>query len=285
MSITIDPLEFGNVTGDASFLVRGRPPGQIVTVPTYGFLIKGAGDKPILVDAGYRSEEVMRHFGFEAEIRPGCDLDSQMGKHGLERGDIGMLLLTHLHLDHAGLVDRFPMSTPVVVNRAEMAHAASGSFFYTPEDLHHMIDRISTPGALAFLDLDLTGPVEIAPGLSCELAGGHTPGLMFIRAETEEGVATICSDVIYEIHGQLLEPPHTLQAREPQTSNNFTVSVLEEKASIKRALNGTTFLLPSHCTGARVESGRVVGALDGLTVPGPSTPYDTTPAHPAPSRV
>lgn len=283
MSITIDPLELGDVTGDASFLVRGRAPGQTATVPTYGFLIKGAGEKPILVDAGYRSEAVMRSLGFEAEIRPGCDLDSQLAKHDLERGDIGMLLLTHLHADHGGLVDRFPMSTPVVVNRAEMGHAASGAFFYLPEDLHHMIDRLSTPGALMFLDLDLTGPVEVAPGVICERAGGHTPGLMFIRAQTDAGVATICSDVIYEIHGQLLEPPFTLQAREPQTSNNFTVSVLEEKAAIKRALNGTTFLLPSHCVGARLECGRVVGGLDGTSVPGPSLPLDPTPAVVAPT--
>lgn len=271
MTITIEPLELGDVSGDISFLVHGRAPGQTGTVPTYGFLIKGAGEKPILVDAGYRSEDVMRRLGFEAEIRPGCDLDSQLARHDLERGDIGMLLLTHLHADHVGLVDRFPMSTPVVVNRAEMMHAASGASFYTCEDLHHMIDRISTPGSLAFLDLDLTGPVEVAPGVTCEHAGGHTPGLMFIRVETEAGVATICSDVVYEVQGQLLEPPFTLQAREPQTTNNFVVSVREEKAAIKRALNGTTFLLPSHCTGARVEHGRVVGMLDGLSVPGPST--------------
>lgn len=282
MSITIDPLELGSVTGDASFLVRGRPPGETVTVPDYGFLIRGAGDKPILVDTGYRSVEVMRAYGFEAEIRPGCDLDSQLANHDLERGDIGLLVLTHLHLDHVGAVDRFPMSTPVVVNRREMEHAASGAFFYQPEDLHHMIDRIATPGAVVFLDLGLTGPVEIAPGVTCELAGGHTPGLMFVRAETEDGVATICSDVIYEIAGQLLEPPHTLQAREPQTSNNFTVSVLEEKAAIKRALNGTTFLLPSHCNGARVECGQVVGALDGASVPGPRIPPERAPSGPVP---
>jgi hypothetical protein len=42
-------------------------------------------------------------------------------------------------------------------------------------------------------------PDEIAPGIVCEAAGGHTEGSMNILVETAEGTACICGDVVYDI--------------------------------------------------------------------------------------
>ncbi len=274
MGITIDVLDLGNVTIDQAFLVRGRQWGIPIAVPVYAFLLRGASANPILVDTGYRSPDVLTRIGLGAEVPEGHGLDAQLARHGLTPGDIGCVVMTHLHCDHAGRIHTFPMTTPVVVNRREMEFAASGAQgeFYAHEDVHHLLDRVYTPRALALLDLDYSGPVEIAPGVICERAGGHTPGLMLIRVETDEGVATICSDVIYNVPDQLVAPLQTIAAWEPQVSNNFTSSLLEEKGAIRRALQRTTFLLPSHSCGARVEHAQVTGLLRGTRVPGPHTP-------------
>lgn len=46
------------------------------------------------------------------------------------------------------------MHVPVVNNRSELADACSGvrGTAYARDDLHHLLDRVYTPGALPFLD-------------------------------------------------------------------------------------------------------------------------------------
>jgi glyoxylase-like metal-dependent hydrolase (beta-lactamase superfamily II) len=279
MAISIDVLELGRIILDASLLLRGRPPGSLRTVVTHAFLICGAGTDPILVDTGFRDPVVLERIGMAAEMPDGSDIDTQLGRYGVTRSDVGIVILTHLHVDHAGNASAFPMTTPMVVNRREMEFAAGGiqGMSYAPEDMHHMLDRMYTPGALTFLDLKPGDSVEVAPGVACELAGGHTPGMMFVRIQTDDGVATICTDVIYDVRDQLVAPMQAGHAWEPVVSNMSVMSLEEEKAAIRRALQDTTFLLPSHCGGARLEHGRVTGLLNGCHIPGSHIPLEATP--------
>jgi glyoxylase-like metal-dependent hydrolase (beta-lactamase superfamily II) len=276
MTATITVLELGNVSTDSMFASRGRTPGVTTTHPCYGFLIRGASDRPILVDTGYRNAEVLTRVGFSVDVPVGFGLDAQLAAQDLDLGDLEMVVMTHLHVDHTGGIERIPPCVPLVVNRRELEYAAGGAqtFAYAPEDLHPTIDRIYQPGAMRFLDLDLTGPVEIADGVVCDLTGGHTPGSMTIRVQTADGVATICGDIIYDAVCQLVQRPGVLAAAEPQVSNNFSVSTLAESAAIKRALNATTYLMPSHDAASIVRRGEVVGMLEGHEVPGPHTPVD-----------
>lgn len=273
MSITIDTLQLADVVLDRSAVIRFSPPGNVKQFSCFAFLIRGAGEKPIVVDAGTRNREVLTRLGMGADavFSDETSMEAQLARFDLAPEDIGMVLMTHLHVDHAGLIDVFPMSTPVVVNRTELSFAASGiqGPFYAPEDVHHMLDRIYTPGSSTLLDLDLSGSVEIAPGVVCEHLGGHTPGLMSVRVETDGGATRICSDVVYSVQDQLIEPVHTLGAWEPQLSNNFASSVRAEKAAIWQAMQGVRYLLPSHDNGAVLEEHRVVGRT-GMQIPGPA---------------
>ena len=194
-----------------------------------------------------------------AEISECQTLEAQLRRFDLRLSDVGLVLQTHLHADHSGGIRCFPARTPVVVNRSELGFAESGTqgLFYPPEDLADLRAR----KGVRFLDLERTGPVEIVPDLVCEHAGGHTPGMMFIRAQTDVGVATICSDVVYDLQDQLVTPMET-PTGEPEISNNTTWPLPAERAAIRRALAGTALLLPSHCGGARVADGRVIALLD-----------------------
>jgi glyoxylase-like metal-dependent hydrolase (beta-lactamase superfamily II) len=274
MTHEIKLLSLTDVFVESSFLVLGRNMGTPVWVHTWGVLILGNPAGPILVDTGASEPAIMERLGMKGRVDEDMQLENALGAHGVELGDVAAVLHTHCHIDHAGQDDRFPMTTPVVMNRRELEHSASGLMGaqYPPEYVKHHIDRLHTPGALRLLDLELSGPDEIYDGIVCEAAGGHTEGSMNILVETAEGVACICGDVIYDIQNQIVEPWHQVLAHEPQTTGNHTMTKRQEKAAIKKALNAD-FVLPLHDFPARVEGGKVVARLKDA-VPGPEWPVD-----------
>ena len=256
-------------SSNSSFLVLGRDCGRTRRVPTLGFLILG-GAYPILVDTGYRSNQIMETLGMRGLQFHENMIENQLSKHGVRMGDVRFVLHTHLHIDHAGKDDLFPMNSTVVVNRRELEYSVSGLMHpqYPAPDIKHLIDRLHGKGALRFLDLEISGPVELMPGVYCEAAGAHTEGSMNVHVHTSEGVATICGDVIYDINDQIVEPFRQNNDGEPQTTGNHGTTKRAEKAAIKKVLANARFILPVHDRPARVESGVVVARLQD-SVPGP----------------
>lgn len=275
----IKRLNFGSVIIDESMRLRGIPPGNRIEVPAQGFLLVGPG-APILVDAGYRDPDVL---GAGGTVAPGQQFQEQLDAHGLTPGDLAAVIMTHLHRDHAGHLDQVPMNVAVVVNRSELGSACTGiqGHAYARDDLHHLLDRVYTPGALRFLDLEHSGPHEVFPGVTCQLSGGHTPGSVGIVVETGEGQAYLCGDLFYDVEGALRNQPRNsfvagvqpaaLTVDDPALSNNFTTSVLQEMGAVKRALQ-YRYILPSHDDPGVLDRGRYVGRIRGDSVPGPISP-------------
>lgn len=272
MPLEIRILDYGDIELESSFLVLARDCGRTARVPHFGYLILGqdTGQDPVLVDTGFRNPDVMAALGMRGIQSHGNLIENQLGQHGLKFGDIRYILHTHLHIDHAGKDDLFPMSTTVVVNRRELEYSVSGLMHpqYPAADIKHLIDRMHTPNALRFLDLEVSGGEEIIPGVTCVAAGGHTEGSMNVLVETAEGVACICGDVVYDIHDQIIEPFHQTQAGEPAVTGNHGMSKRQEKAAIKKALNSGRFLCPIHDRPAVIEHGQVVGRIHDR-IPGP----------------
>jgi glyoxylase-like metal-dependent hydrolase (beta-lactamase superfamily II) len=262
-------LSLIDVFVESSFLVLARNMGTPVWAHTWGILILGNPAGPILVDTGARDAEIMQRLGMEGRIDEEMRLENALAAHGVEVGDVAAVLHTHCHIDHAGQDERFPMTTPVVINRRELEHSVSGLMGgqYPPEYVKHHVDRLHAPGALRLLDLELSGPDEIFEGIVCEAAGGHTEGSMNVLVETAGGTACLCGDIVYDVHNQIVEPWHIGLDHEPQTNGNHAMRKREEKAAIKHALN-RDFILPGHDFPARVEGGRVVARLKH-EVPGP----------------
>jgi glyoxylase-like metal-dependent hydrolase (beta-lactamase superfamily II) len=267
-------LSLCDILVESSFLVLARNMGTPVWAHTWGILILGNPAGPILVDTGASHPEIMSRLGMEGRVDEEMQLENALAAHGVGLSDVAAVLHTHCHIDHAGQDDRFPMSTPVVINRRELEHSVSGLMGaqYPPEYVKHHVDRLHTPGALRLLDLELSGPDEIFDGIVCEAAGGHTEGSMNIVVETAAGRACICGDIVYDIQNQIVEPWHIGLAGEPQTTGNHSMRKREEKAAIKRALN-YDFILPGHDFPARVEGGRVVARLKH-ELPGPEWAVD-----------
>ena len=271
MPLEIKVLDYGDIELESSFLVLGRDCGRVRRVPTLGFLITG-GAYPVVVDTGYRSNQIMETLGMRGLQFHENMIENQLGRHGVRVGDVRFVAHTHLHIDHAGKDDLFPMNTTVVVNRKELEYSVSGLMHpqYPAPDIKHLIDRLHTKNALRLLDLEITGAVELIPGVTCEYAGAHTEGSMNVHVQTAEGVATICGDVIYDFNDQVVEPFHQISDAEPQTTGNHGLSKRAEKGAIKKLLNNARFLLPVHDRPAKIEAGAVVARLQDA-VPGPVT--------------
>jgi glyoxylase-like metal-dependent hydrolase (beta-lactamase superfamily II) len=270
MGLEIKILDFGDIELESSFLVLGRDCGRVRRVPVYGFLILG-GQYPILVDTGYRDNAIMETLGMRGLQFHENMVERQLANHGVRPGDVRYICHTHLHIDHAGKDDHFSMNTTVVINRRELEYSVSGLMHpqYPKPDIMHLVERLHTPGSLRLEDLDMSGPIELIPGVSLEAAGGHTEGSMNVHVDTMDGRATICGDVIYDFNDQIIEPVRSFGPDEYQVTGNHGNSKRQEKAAMRKVMySGARYVLPVHDKPAKVEAGRVVGRLD-MAVPGP----------------
>ena len=270
MGLEVKVLDLGDIELDTSFLVLALEPGQAQQVPTLGFLITG-GEAPIVVDTGFSDPSIMGNLGMTGWWRDEQGMEKQLAKHGLEMKDVRYVLHTHLHIDHAGYDDQFPMDgTTVVINRRELEYSVSGLMGeqYPAPYIKHLVDRLHHTRALRLLDLEVVDYEEIIPGVRCVAAGGHTEGSMNILVDTDEGVACICGDVIYDIAHQLVDPHLQVMELDPAVTGNHGGSKRGEKAAIRKALSGARFVLPAHDRPGVVEHGRIVGRTFDST-PGP----------------
>jgi glyoxylase-like metal-dependent hydrolase (beta-lactamase superfamily II) len=211
MALEIRVLDFGDIELESSFLVLGRGCGRVRRVHTYGFLILG-GQYPIVVDTGYRDNAIMETLGMRGLQFHENMIQNQLARHGVKMSDVRYICHTHAHIDHAGKDDHFSMNTTVVMNRRELECSVSGLMHpqYPKPDIQHLIERLHTPQALRLEDLELSGPIELIPGVILEAANAHTEGSMNVHVETAEGIATICGDVIYDFQDQIIDPYHVI---------------------------------------------------------------------------
>ena len=271
MALEIKILDYGDIELENSFLVLGHNCGRTARVPVYGYLILG-GPWPILVDTGYRDNAIMESLGMRGLQFHENMIENQLARHDLKPGDIRYILHTHLHIDHAGKDDHFPMNTTSVINRRELECSVSGLMHpqYPKPDIQHLIERLHTKNALRFLDLELTDGEEICPGVWCEPAYAHTEGSMNVVVETADGLANICGDVIYDFQDQIIDPVYQVSWMEPHVTGNHAGSKRQEKAAIKKLLSNYRYLCPIHDKPALIENQQVVGRLEGQ-IPGPIT--------------
>lgn len=192
-TLTVHPLLLGEVEVDHSFLAWATSPGERLWIPTTAYLLLG-GDAPILVDASFRDPaEFTAASGVPARRLPEQELEAQLAPYGLETGDIGYVLHTHLHHDHTGLDARLPNAT-LLVQRAELQYAAAPQF---PIPFFDRVDIAAIVGQLWDRVELLDGESELFPGVRTVHTGGHTPGHQMVYVDTPDGLAIITGDAAY----------------------------------------------------------------------------------------
>ena len=111
---------------------------------------------------------------------------------------ISDIIVTHLHYDHAGNLDRFPNARFHLQDR-EMSYATGrcmcNGMLRHPFSVEHvtLMVRHVYGERVTFH----SGDGEIAPGVTVHRVGGHSDGLQVVRVETARGPVVLASDAAH----------------------------------------------------------------------------------------
>lgn len=252
-TVAVEPMIAGHAEWSRSMMVS--PGGRLLTakllramltgqnavkVPIPTFLIRHPSAGAILVDTGLHpsiATDPKENFGSlgarfgKPALEPGEDVPSQLRKRGLEPGEIPIVVMTHLHLDHTSAISEFPNST-FVVSETEWRAAAHGSnpmmegyrrahFDYAFDYRTVDFDRDNIDSYASFgrtFDLFGDGSIHLA------FTPGHSPGHMSIVCRLEEHDFVIGGDAMYmlsQLDGSEPGPPR------PHDSHNWRRSLQE----------------------------------------------------------
>lgn len=157
------------------------------------------GRENVLIDTGYGSKLTAKERG-NLGIEPGEPLVGSLAAVGLTPADIHLVVLSHLHFDHAGgatrldasgqAVPAFPNATYIVQRREWVTAMAE---FPELRAAYHLpnFEPLQRAGQLRLID----GNAAIAPGIRAWVTGGHTEAHQAIVLENGGEGAIYLGDV------------------------------------------------------------------------------------------
>lgn len=209
-------------------LLTGKPPAR---VPCPAFLIRHPSAGAILVDTGLHpsiATDGRENFGRlgtrfgKPELAAGADVPARLRERGLDPGEVPIVVMTHLHIDHTSAISEFPRAT-FVVSETEWRAAAHGgrpllngyrrahfdyAFDYRTVDFDRGgIDSYATFGRS--FDLFGDGALRLA------YTPGHSAGHMSVIAHLGERDFVIGGDAVYtqaQLEGTAPPPPRPFDA-------------------------------------------------------------------------
>jgi N-acyl homoserine lactone hydrolase len=229
VSLTIFPVHLGETQVDFSMLVWQTNCGEKTWGPVLAWLILGA-EKPILVDTGFRSADDLSQI-VPARQSEEQTLEAQLAKHDLTPGDVGYVVHTHLHVDHAGLTYKLE-NAEILVQRRELEFAQTPLF---PAAFYDQVDVGRLLGDLSPRVKQLDGDSELFPGIRTVVTEGHTPAHQMVFVELASGTAVICGDAAYNV-------AYNVEAQVPPGYYYNLQAVSEELQLLKQQ----KYVLPTH---------------------------------------
>ncbi len=188
-----------------NFIAGSDPHDAAMPMDYFVWVIRGQG-AVWLVDTGFNAAMAQRR----ARQFLRCPIASLAGL-GIAPGDIGHVIVTHLHYDHAGNLDLLPKAR-IHIQQREL-HYATGCQMCKPlfraafavEDVVEVVkgvyaDRVSF----------CQGDTRIAPGIETALIGGHTDGLQVVRVHTQRGWVVLTSDASHYYENMDAEMPYPI---------------------------------------------------------------------------
>jgi glyoxylase-like metal-dependent hydrolase (beta-lactamase superfamily II) len=212
----------------ARMLGIGTPRSRWLALPIPAFVVHHPSAGPFLVDTGLHPSIASRpaenlgrlvaNFA-KPELEPGKDLPSQLRARGIDAKSIGLVVMTHLHLDHASAMSEFPGATFVLTEAEWVAATTDNRPFmrgYRPAHYDYAFEyrtlsydspRVSSYSTFGrTFDLFGDGSVRLAS------TPGHSAGHQSVICRLRDRDLVIAGDAIYTI-GQLddaPEPPRPL---------------------------------------------------------------------------
>lgn len=191
-------------------------------------------DRCILVDTGFNADAAATRQ--RNLLRSPIDALSRVGADVSRIDDV---ILTHLHYDHAGNLDRLPAARFHVQDR-EVEFATGRCMChghlrhsYSSGDICQMV-RLVYSDRVVFHD----GDSEVAPGVELILIGGHTRGLQSVCVHTARGWVVLASDAAHYYEN--------MEANRPFPIVSDVAEMLAGHWALKALVASTDFIVPGH---------------------------------------
>lgn len=172
---------------------------RLMTMDCYFWVIR-SGSQVMLLDSGWNRNRGLAGTGrrFSQVAVDQQDPVDLLARLDISPGDVGHVIVSHMHFDHVGNLDLFP-DAALSVARAEFAywtgpHGRRRSIAHStaPDDVQVIRDR-ERAGLVHLVDR----AEEVAPGVTIVPVGGHTPGQMIVEVTTPTATVVLASDAAH----------------------------------------------------------------------------------------
>ena len=227
-------LQNGFMGAERSLLFYGEYSGERIQIPITCYLIKTT-DAIVLFDTGLSARAVPGLMRNDAMARFTDEdlLVHRLDVLGLETDDVDLVVLSHLHYDHAGGAALFAKSE-LVAQRDEYAYAHNPAPFFAP---FYYRKNFELPGYRWRL---LDGDSELVPGVTVLRTDGHTPGHQSLLVELPQtGPVILSGDCCYWLE-------HLERERVPGVVWNPTLAMhsIKRLKTLARLMRARVF--PAH---------------------------------------
>jgi glyoxylase-like metal-dependent hydrolase (beta-lactamase superfamily II) len=196
----------------------GEPDGP-VRMSYYFWVLQPPAGPPLIIDTGFDPSLAARR-GRPCTIAPAKLLE----RLGIDGRGVQQVVVTHLHFDHIGNLELFPNACFTVAERElafwsgpvaqRLQFAAHGD----PRGVEYLL-RAKAEGRLREVDHTL----DVAPGVSVERVGGHSPGQLIVSVATAGGNVLLASDAVHYYQELELDRPFAVVADLAEAYSAFDV--------------------------------------------------------------
>jgi N-acyl homoserine lactone hydrolase len=225
-TVKLHPLLSGTAKGPPAWFHReqGRlaaihafgirvPRERWVDVPVVAFLLEHPGFGPLLIDTGFHPSvafDPKQNLGrlnaaFFKDIRmeQGDAVSHQLRSRGIDPHTVGLVVMTHLHVDHASGISEFPEATYLLSRREwEAATEPRGALRgYVRRQFDHAFDfrllDFDSPDADSFATFGRSFDVFGDRSVRLVSTPGHTFGHLSVVLRLSGREALVAGDAIY----------------------------------------------------------------------------------------
>jgi glyoxylase-like metal-dependent hydrolase (beta-lactamase superfamily II) len=184
----IRPLHLGTLIRDKSIFTYLKNMGQRIEVPIIAWYIEGNGYRILVDTGGHDPGKIDLHGPYSRSAQQ--DPVAALKAWGVRPEEIDILILTHLHWDHASNIDLFPKAR-FIVQREELRYAAA------PLEPHRWAYDLYPALSIKNKRFEvIDGDAQIAEGVSVHLTPGHSPGLQGVSVRTTKKIYFIAGDSV-----------------------------------------------------------------------------------------